>query len=89
MFCMTRIVSVTKNKPYNYLKVCSMEYTKDDLRKVFYDVINEIETTEGRVMSMYDVRGLTSQGIPVLEICIKSIPFECLKDGFERWLKCS
>lgn len=63
-----------------------MEY-KEDLRKVFNNVINEIETTEGRVLSMYDVRELTSQGIPVLEICIKNIPISCLKDGFERWLK--
>lgn len=63
-----------------------MEYTKDDLLKVFNNVINEIETTEGRVLSMYDVRRLTSQGIPVLEICIKNIPISCLKDGFEIWL---
>lgn len=64
-----------------------MEYMKYDLRKVFNNVINEIETSEGRVLSMYDVKGLTSQGIPVLEICIKNIPLSCLKDGFERWLK--
>lgn len=64
-----------------------MEYTKDDLRKVFNNVINEIETSEGRVLSMYDVKGLTSQGIPILEICIKNIPIACLKDGFEKWLK--
>lgn len=64
-----------------------MEYIKDDLLKVFNNVINEIETTNGRVLSMYDVRKLTSEGIPVLEICIKNIPISCLKDGFERWLK--
>jgi hypothetical protein len=64
-----------------------MEYMKEDLRKVFNNVINEIETTNGRVLGMYDVRELTLQGIPVLEICIKSIPIACLKDGFERWLK--
>lgn len=64
-----------------------MEYIKDDLLKVFNNVINEIETTEGRVLSMYDVKTLASQGIPVLEICIKNIPIVCLKDGFEKWLK--
>lgn len=63
-----------------------MEYIKDDLLKVFNNVINEIETTEGRVLSMYDVRKLTSEGIPVFDICIKNIPIECLKEGFERWL---
>lgn len=63
-----------------------MEHTKEDLRKVFNNVINEIETTEGRVLSMYDVRKLTSQGIPVFDICIKNIPLAFLKDGFERWL---
>lgn len=63
-----------------------MEYMKEDLQKVFNNIINEIETTEGRVLSMYDVMRLTSQGIPVLEICIKNIPISCLKDGFERWL---
>lgn len=35
---------------------------KNDSRKVFNNVINEIETTNGRVLSMYDVRNLTSQG---------------------------
>lgn len=64
-----------------------MEYTKDDLRKVFNNFINEIETTDGRVLSMYDVRKLTSQGIRILEICIKNIPISLLKEGFERWLK--
>ena len=64
-----------------------MEYTKEDLRKVFNNVINEIETTNGRVLSMYDVRKLTSQGIPVIDICIKNTPIACLKDGFEKWLK--
>lgn len=64
-----------------------MEYTKDDLLKAFNNVINEIETTDGRVLSMYDVKKLTSQGIPVFDICIKNIPIACLKDGFERWLK--
>lgn len=64
-----------------------MEYTKEDLRKVFNTVINEIETTNGRVLSVYDVRELASHGIPVSEICIKNIPIACLKDGFERWLK--
>lgn len=33
-----------------------MEYKKDDLRKVFNNVINEIGTTDGRVLSMYDVK---------------------------------
>ena len=61
-----------------------MEYTKEDLRKVFYNVINKIETTNGRVLSMYDVRELISQGIPMIEICFKNIPIACLKDGFER-----
>ena len=63
-----------------------MEHMKDDLRKVFNNVMNGIETTEGRVLSMYDVGKLTSEGIPVLEICIKNIPIACLKDGFEKWL---
>ena len=63
-----------------------MEYTKEDLRKVFNNVIDEIETASGRVLSMYDMRKLTSQGIPVVEICIKNIPIACLKDGFEKWL---
>lgn len=61
-----------------------MEYTKEDLRKVFNNVINEIETTNGRVLSMHDVRKLTSQGIPVIDILIKNIPIVCLKDGFEK-----
>lgn len=64
-----------------------MEHTKDDLLKAFNNVINEIETTDERVLSMYDVKKLTSQGIPVFDICIKNIPIACLKDGFERWLK--
>jgi hypothetical protein len=51
-----------------------MEYTKDDLLKAFNNVINEIETTDGRVLSMYDVKKLTSQGIPVFDICIKTYP---------------
>lgn len=64
-------------------------YTKEDLRKVFYNVINEIEKNDGRVLSMCDVRKLISQGIPVFDICIKNIPIACLKDGFEKWLKSS
>ena len=31
----------------------------EDLRKEFNNVINEIETTNGRVLSMYDVKELT------------------------------
>lgn len=66
-----------------------MEFTKDekdDLLKVFNNVINEIETTEGRVLGMYDVKKLTSEGIPLIDICIKNTPIACLKDGFEKWL---
>lgn len=31
-----------------------------DLLKAFNNVINEIETTDGRVLSMYDVKKLTN-----------------------------
>ena len=58
-----------------------MENEKDYLLRVFNNVISEIETTNGRVLSMYDVIKLTEHGIPVLEICIKNIPFAC----FKRW----
>lgn len=63
-----------------------MEFTKEDLRNAFNATIEEIESKNGRVLSMYDVRKLTEQGVPMLDICIKNIPIPCIKDGFEKWL---
>lgn len=61
-----------------------MEYTKDDLRKVFDEVIKQAET-KGYI-DVTDVRRLAQNGIPIIEISKKKGMFDWLRYNFEQWL---
>jgi isopentenyl diphosphate isomerase/L-lactate dehydrogenase-like FMN-dependent dehydrogenase len=61
-----------------------MEYTKEDLRKVFDEVIKQAEN-KGYI-DVDDVRRLAQNGIPIIEISKKKGMFDWLKYNFEQWL---
>ena len=63
-----------------------MTYTKDDLREIFYNVTQDVENSNGFLGAM-EIRRLSENGIPIISIMAKNIPFACLKYGFEKWLK--
>lgn len=61
-----------------------MEYTKEDLRKVFDEVIKQAEN-KGYI-DVDDVRRLVQNGIPIIEISKRKGMFDWLRHGFEQWL---
>jgi isopentenyl diphosphate isomerase/L-lactate dehydrogenase-like FMN-dependent dehydrogenase len=61
-----------------------MEYTKEDLRKVFDEVIKQAEN-KGYI-DVTDVRRLTQHGIPIIEISRGKGMFDWLRHRFEQWL---
>ena len=62
-----------------------MEYTKEDLRKVFDEVIKQAEN-KGYI-DVDDVRRLAQNGIPIIEISKRKGMFDWLRHNFEQWLK--
>lgn len=62
-----------------------MEYTKDDLRKVFEDILRDIDNDGGK-LGVKEARDFASNGIPIIKIALESIPREALKAGFDKWL---
>lgn len=61
-----------------------MEYTKEDLRKVFDEVIKQAES-KGYI-DVNDVRRLAQNGIPIIEIIKTKGMFDWLRHKFEQWL---
>lgn len=61
-----------------------MEYTKEDLRKVFDEVIKQAEN-KGYI-DTNDIRRLAQNGIPIIEISKKNGMFDWLRYNFEEWL---
>ena len=62
-----------------------MEYTKEDLKKVFDEVIKQAEN-KGYI-DVDDVRRLVQNGIPIIEISKRKGMFDWLRHNFEQWLK--
>lgn len=62
-----------------------MEYTKDDLRKNFEDILRDVDNAGGK-LGAREARKLANVGIPIITIALKSIPREALKTGFDKWL---
>lgn len=61
-----------------------MEYTKDYLRKVFNEVIEQSER-KGYI-GISDARKLTENGIPILDICRDKSVFDAIRTVFDRWI---
>lgn len=61
-----------------------MEYTKEDLRKVFYEVIEQAE--QRGYLDVDDTRKLVESGIPIVDISRRKGMFDWLKHNFEQWL---
>lgn len=61
-----------------------MEYTKEDLRKIFNEVIEQSER-KGYI-GIADARKLTEIGIPILDICRDKSVFDTIRARFDRWL---
>lgn len=61
-----------------------MEYTKDDLRKAFNEILDDAE--KKGCLDVADVRGLTDKGIPILNICRDKGVFDAIRFRFEKWL---
>lgn len=61
-----------------------MEYTKDYLRKIFNEVIEQSER-KGYI-GIVDARKLTEIGIPILDICRDKSVFDTIRARFDRWL---
>ena len=61
-----------------------MEYTKEDLRKVFDEVIKQAE--KKGYIDVNDVRRLSQNGIPIIEIIKTKGMFDWLRHKFEQWL---
>jgi hypothetical protein len=63
-----------------------MEYTKEELRKVFNATLRDIDNFGGRIGGL-EIRKLCDSGIPIIRIALENIPRNCLIEGFEKWLK--
>jgi hypothetical protein len=61
-----------------------MEYTKEDLRKVFDEVLKQAENKS--YIDANDVRRLSQNGIPIIEISRRKGMFDWLRYNFEEWL---
>lgn len=61
-----------------------MEYTKEDLRKVFDEVIKQAEN-KGYI-DADDISMLVENGIPIIEISRRKGMFDWLKHNFDEWL---
>lgn len=58
---------------------------KEKMRKYVAEVLESVKANEGLLGGMEFGR-LSNLGIPMVEICAKNIPIECLERGIEEWL---
>ena len=61
-----------------------MEYTKEDLRKKFNEVIEQIE--EKGFIGVEDARKMANYGVPIIDICRDKCVFDAIRISFEKWL---
>lgn len=62
----------------------SMEQ-KEKMRKYVVEVLEDVKANGGQLGGL-EFRRLGNLGIPMVEICAKNIPIECLERGIEEWL---
>lgn len=58
---------------------------KDKMRKYVAEVLEDVKANNGQLGGM-EFRRLSYLGIPMVEICAKNIPIECLERGIEERL---
>jgi hypothetical protein len=57
---------------------------KEKMRKYVAEVLEDVKA-RGQLGGM-EFRRLGNLGVPMVEICAKNIPIECLERGIEEWL---
>ena len=58
---------------------------KEKMRKYVAEVLESVNANEGQLGGL-EFRRLCNLGVPMVEICAKNIPIECLERGIEEWL---
>lgn len=58
---------------------------KEQMKKYVAEVLENVKANNGQLGGMEFGR-LSNLGIPMVEICAKNIPIECLERGIEEWL---
>lgn len=58
---------------------------KEKMRKYVAEVLGDVNANGGQLGGL-EFRRLGNLGIPMVEICAKNIPIECLERGIEEWL---
>ena len=58
---------------------------KEKMRKYVAEVLEDVKANGGQLGGL-EFRRLGNLGIPMVEICAKNIPIECLERGIEEWL---
>ena len=58
---------------------------KNDLRKIFNEVIEQAE--ERGYLTISDAMSLKHSGIPITEMCRDKEVFNAIRNRFEKWLK--
>ena len=58
---------------------------KEKMRKYVAEVLEDVKANEGQLKGM-EFQRLCCLGVPMVEICAKNIPIECLERGIEEWL---
>lgn len=58
---------------------------KEKMRKYVAEVLEDVKTNGGQLGGL-EFQRLGNLGIPMVEICAKNIPVECLERGIEEWL---
>ena len=62
-----------------------MNYTKNDLRKAFNEVLDKAEAKG--YLDEKDIRALAENGIPIITINKDKGIFDALRFRFEKWIK--
>jgi hypothetical protein len=57
---------------------------KEKMRKYVAEVLEDVKA-RGQLGGL-EFRRLGNLGVPMVEICAKNIPIECLERGIEEWL---
>jgi hypothetical protein len=58
---------------------------KEKMRKYVAEVLESVKANEGQLGGL-EFRRLGNLDVPMVEICAKNIPIECLERGLEDWL---
>lgn len=62
------------------IKLEELDRMKSEVKRV----LDGVKRVDGRLRAI-DFRWITNQGVPLIEIMLKSIPIECLEKGIDEW----